>query len=251
MVPPVSGSRHSLREAPAVMRPVDVTEVDPPVEGVVVVVVGGVVVVVVGGDDVVLEDEPPPVPPPPVPPPPPPPPPPPVETVGVAVGAAVAVGVVGEIEEIVDQRFTRPENWLLLDSDASVKTTSERTELESRPPNADAEASMLTIATRMDAETANVMAFGTRWAVFARKKFLRASLYMEYKLAVSGHDSAYSLSTVRQFGGESTSDSSPKETKRCQTHSTNRSTISTSSEYLESDERDKNGRRSYDSSVVQ
>jgi hypothetical protein len=91
--------------------------------------------------------------------------------------------VVGEIEEIVDQRFTSPENWLLLVSDASVSTTAERTEFESRPPNAEAEASMLTIAMRAPDATSSVTTLGMRCVVFARKKFLREPLYMEYKFA--------------------------------------------------------------------
>ena len=128
-------------------------------DGVVVVVVGGAVVVVVEGAVVVVVEGA-------VPPPPPPPdaelpvaPPP---ELAVATGVGVAGAVVGEIEEIVDQRLTSPENWLLLDSEASVRTTSERTEFESRPPNADADASIPTIAISTLVESASVKSFGTR-----------------------------------------------------------------------------------------
>ena len=69
-------------------------------------------------------------------------------------------------------------------SDAKVRTTSERTELESRPPNAEAEASMLTIAMRAPDATSSVTIFGIRCVVFARKKFLTERLYMEYKFAL-------------------------------------------------------------------
>jgi hypothetical protein len=154
-------------------------------EGTVVVVVGGAVVVVVGGavvvgSVVVVVGAVVVAPPPPPPPDPavvaPAPPEPPVDVVVGTVGA-----LVGEIEEIVDQRCTSPENWLLLESDASVRTTAERTELESRPPNAEAEASMLTIAMRAPDATSNVTILGMRCVVFAKKKFLREPLYMGYK----------------------------------------------------------------------
>jgi hypothetical protein len=166
------------------------------VTGGVVVVVGGAVVVVVEGAVVVVVEGA-------VPPPPPPPdaelpvaPPP---ELAVATGVGVAGAVVGEIEEIVDQRFTSPENWLLFVSEARVRTTAERTELESRPPNADADASMLTIAIRVPDATSSVTIFGMRCVVFARKKFLSERLYMEYKFAVSNHTSADCTSTVPQI----------------------------------------------------
>ena len=50
----------------------------------------------------------------------------------------------------------------MLDSEARVNTTSERTVFESLPPNADAEASMFTIATKMADEAASAKIFGTR-----------------------------------------------------------------------------------------
>jgi hypothetical protein len=195
--PEGDSAMHSLRDAPVVMSPPDACE--PPDE-VVVVVVGGVVVVVVGGVVVVVVVEPPPPPPPLVPPPPPlVPPPPPPPAAGAAAVVVVVVVVVGTTVDTVVQRFTSPENWLLLDSEASVKTTSVRTAFESLPPNADAEASMLTIATSTLHPTASVMSLGIRCAVFARKKFLSEPLYMEYKFAVSNHTPAYEVSTVRQF----------------------------------------------------
>jgi hypothetical protein len=153
-----------------------------PLAVVVVVVVGGVVVVVVGG--VVVAEAPPPLP---LSPPPPP----------VAVDVVVAGGVVGKIEETVDQLFTSPESWRLLDS--SVETTSERAEFESLLPNPDADASILTIPTRRQDETASVMTLGRRCVVFARKKFLNEPLYMEYKFAVSNHTTPYDVSTVSQI----------------------------------------------------
>jgi hypothetical protein len=103
-----------------------------------------VVVVVVGGVVVVVAGAPPPPPPP------------------LAVDVVVAGGVVGKIEEL----------------DSSVETTSERTEFESLLPNPDADASILTIATRRQDETATAMTLRRRWVVFARKKFLNEPLYM-------------------------------------------------------------------------
>ena len=200
----LSAVRHSLRDAPAVMGPTDAAELEGVVVvvvgGAVVVVVGGAVVVVVGGAVVVVVEGPVvvvvegAVPPPDTEPPAAPPPEP-----AVATGVGVAGAVVGEIEEIVDQRFTSPENWLLFVSEASVRTTAERTELESRPPNADAEASMLTIAIRAPDATSSVTILGMRCVVFARKKFLSEPLYMEYKFAVSNHTSADCTSTVPQI----------------------------------------------------
>jgi hypothetical protein len=190
----VDAIRHWLLDGPAVMRPAGVEDgVVVVVDGVVVVVVGGgVVVVVVDGVVVVV-----------VPPPlamaPPPPPPPPPPDVGALTTGVDTGRVVGEIEEIVDHRCTRPANWPLLDSDARVSTTSERTELESRPPKADAEASMFTKATRTLADNANVMSLGTRCVVFARKKFLSEPLFMDCKLADSSHTSTYEMSKVAQF----------------------------------------------------
>ena len=122
-----------------------------------------------------------------------PPPPPP----SLAVDVVVAGGVVGKIEETVDQLFTSPESWRLLDS--SVETTSERAEFESLLPNPDADASILTIPTRRQDETASVMTLGRRCVVFARKKFLNEPLYMEYKFAVSNHTTPYDVSTVSQI----------------------------------------------------
>jgi hypothetical protein len=164
----------------------------PDAEGVdgTVVVVGGVVVVVVAGVVVVVAKAPPSLP---LLPPPPPPPPP------VALDVVVAGGAVVEMEEAIDQRAKSPENWLLTDSDASVQAAFERTEFESLPPMDDAEASIFTIATRRQDETASVMTLGRRCAVFARKKFLNVPLYMKYKFAVSNHTTAYEVSTVPQF----------------------------------------------------
>jgi hypothetical protein len=122
-----------------------------------------------------------------------PPPPPP----SLAVDVVVAGGVVGKIEETVDQLFTSPESWRLLDS--SVETTSERANFEALLPNPDADASRLTIATRRQDETASVMTLGRRCVVFARKKFLNVPLYMWYKFAVSNHTTPYDVSTVSQF----------------------------------------------------
>ena len=177
------GSRHSLRDGPAVIKPLD----DDEVGGAVVVVVDGGVVVVV----VVTGALPPPVPPlvPPVPAPPPSP-----ETIGVVVIVGSVIG-----EEIVSQRFTKPENWLLLDSEARVRTTSVRTALESLPPKADAEASIFTMATRTLDEIARVRILGMRCVVFARKKFLSEPLYMGNNFAVSNHVGAYEISTVPQI----------------------------------------------------
>jgi hypothetical protein len=140
--------------------------------------------------------EPPLVPPPPVPPlvPPVPAPPPSPETIGVVVIVGSVIG-----EEIVSQRFTKPENWLLLDSEARVRTTSVRTALESLPPKADAEASIFTMATRTLDEIARVRILGMRCVVFARKKFLSEPLYMGNNFAVSNHVGAYEISTVPQI----------------------------------------------------
>jgi hypothetical protein len=125
---------------------------------------GGSVVVVVGGSVVVVVV--PDVPPPEAPPPPlvaplpdPPLPAPPPELPVAAVVTIGAVVVVVEVVVTVTQRFTRPENWLLLDSEARVRTASVRTAFWSRPPNADAEASMLTIATRAHEATPSVRIF--------------------------------------------------------------------------------------------
>jgi hypothetical protein len=152
-----SATKQLLLDAPSVMGPPDAEE-----EGAAVVeVVGGVVVVVVEEVVVTLEPPPPPVPPlleAPLPPEPP------------LLGATGPVDVgeaVGATVEAVVQRFTSPENWLLLDSDASVKATSVRTAFESLPVKAEAEASMLTIAKRTQDETTSVTILGTRCAVFA------------------------------------------------------------------------------------
>lgn len=140
---------------------------------VVVVVVEGGAVVVVGGVVVVVGNV--------EPPPPSVPPPPPSAAPPVAVAVVVVVTVVGSVGvavvETLSQRFTSPENWLLLDSDARVKTTSVRTAIESLPPNPEAEASMFTIAKRTHDDTANVRILGIlRW-VFAKKKFLYEPLF--------------------------------------------------------------------------
>jgi len=160
-----------------VMSPAEVAEDDVPVVGVVVVVVGGAVVVVVGGVEppaggvvVVVEALPPPV----APLAPPAEPPPLVSTLLAppALPLVVVVGfATGMTTEPVDQRFTSPENWLLLDSEARVKTTSDRTALESLPPNAEAEASMLTNATKTNDDTARVAILGMRCEVLTEKKF--------------------------------------------------------------------------------
>jgi hypothetical protein len=181
-------TKHSLRDGPAVISP----PVAAGVEGaaVVVVVVGGTVVVVVGGAVVVV-----------APPPPPPAPTPPAPLAPPdAVGVVIGVGAAGTITALlVVQRFTRPENWLLVDSEARVRTTSERTEFESRPPNADADASMPTNATRTQEEIASVRILGIRFVVFARKKFLNELLYMKNKFAFSGHITGTAVSIVAQF----------------------------------------------------
>lgn len=166
------GLRHSLRDGPAVISPPDAVGVD----GGTVVVGGGVVVVVATA-----------------------PLPPPLLLPTVAVDVVVAGGAVGEIEKTVNQPFKSSENRLLLDSDASGKTTSERTEFKPPPPNADAEASMFTIATRTQDETASVMILGRLCAVFARKKFLDEPLRMQYKFAVSYQTPTYKVSTLPQF----------------------------------------------------
>jgi len=187
--------RHSLRDAPAVIGP-------PSDEGVddvdVVVVVGAAVVVVVGGV-VVVTDPPPDVPPPPpdVPPLPPLVPPPPAPPLDAPAGAVVVV--VATTEVTVTQRFTRPENWLLLDSEARVRTISVRNALESRPPKAEAEASMFTMAMSATDATPNVRTFGMRCVVFARKKFLSEPLYMKYKFAGSNHTPTYEISILPQI----------------------------------------------------
>lgn len=74
-----------------------------------------------------------------------------------------------------------------------------RTAFESRPPNAEAEASMLTMATRAHDATPNVRIFGIRCVVFARKKFLSEPLYMKYKFAGSNHTSTYEISILPQI----------------------------------------------------
>jgi hypothetical protein len=182
------------------MGPTDAEEV----EGAVVVVVGGFVVVVVDGVVVVVGGlvvvvaVPPPPPLPPDPEPDPVPPPPPVVP-DTAVIVAVVVVVVGEIDVMVAQRLTSPENWLLLESEASVRTTSERTEFESLPPNAEAEASMFTIARSAPEATRSVTTLGIRFVVFERKKFLSEPLNMGYKFAASNHTPGYSRSIVPQF----------------------------------------------------
>jgi len=96
---------------------------------------------------------------------------------------------------------------LSLDSAASVLTTLDRTELESLPPKADAEASIFTKATSTLAEIANVMSFGMRCVVFARKKSLSDPLYMKSKFADSNHTTTYEDSTVCQIQFEPKSSS--------------------------------------------
>jgi hypothetical protein len=126
-----------------------VVVVDVVVVVVVDVVVDVVVVVVVGAN---------------VPPPPPPPVGAPVPPVVGAVEVVVTVvgGVGVETAETVVQRSTSPENWLLLDSDARVKTTTVRTAFESLPVKPEAEASMFTMAKRTHDETANVRILDVR-----------------------------------------------------------------------------------------
>jgi hypothetical protein len=114
------------------------------------------------------------------------------------VVVVVTGDVVGEVVETVVQRFTSPENWLLMGSDASFQTTSERTEFESLPPTVDAEASIFTNATRRQDETANVTILGRRRVVFARKKFLNEPLHMWYKFAVPNHTTNFEVSTATQ-----------------------------------------------------
>jgi hypothetical protein len=159
----------------------------------VVVVVGAdaAVVVVVGADDVVVVLET--VPPPPLAPPPEPALPPlgapPVLTVGV-----VAAGtVMGEV--IVAHRFARPRKK----SGARLSTTSVRADLTVLGVSADAEASMLTIVTSRQDETANVTILGIRCVVFAWKSFLSVPLCMKYKFAVSGHVTANESSKATQL----------------------------------------------------
>jgi hypothetical protein len=167
--------------------------------GVVVVVVGavGVVVVVVGAVVVVVGALG-------VPPPPPPPPPepttaPPALTVGSVVVGSVVVGtvavglVMGEV--IVAHRFARPRK----EAEVRLSTASVRTAYSSFPVDADAEASMLTIATSRQDEMPSVTILGIRCVVFAWKRFLSVPLCMRNKFAVSGHSTANESSKDAQL----------------------------------------------------
>jgi hypothetical protein len=101
--------------------------------------------------------------------------------------AAVEVVVArGLIDVVVDgaRRFTTPEN---LRWPAWVTTFKVRTGSRRRPATDDAEASMLTIATRRLVETTSVTNFGIRCVVLERKKFFTVPLYMEYILTTSHH----------------------------------------------------------------
>src|SRR5665213_9520 len=182
---PTLRTAHLLRDAPAVMGPPDADEVDV-VRGLVVVVVGGLVVVV---GAVVVAGVPPPAPVPPV-----------MVLPVTAVVAAVGERV-GNGEESVVHRLASPENWPSLSLEARVRTTFERTALESLALNADAdaEASMLIIVKRTQDATASVRILGMRCVVFARKNLVSEPLYMQYKFAFSNHTSIYEISTLTQF----------------------------------------------------
>ena len=169
------GSRHSLRDAPAMIGPSDAPGVDG---GAVVVVVGGAVVVVGGvvADDVVggvVDDDAvvvvvggvlPPLSLPPL----------------IAVGAVVVVVEVEGVALIGLWRLMTPENSRLPVSFASFMRIAVLNEFEFRPTKAeDAEASIVTIDTSRLVATPSVTNLGNRCAVFAKRNFLSAPVYME------------------------------------------------------------------------
>lgn len=171
-------TKHSLREGPALMSPPVAAGVGADAAVVVVVGADAAVVVVVGADNVVVVLGTVPPPPPPL-----------APTVGVVAAGSVMGGV------IVAHRFARPRKKF----GARLSTTSVRAALTALPLYVDAEASMLTIVTSRQDETANVTILGIRCVVFAWKRFLSVPLCMENKFAVSGHVTTNESSKATQL----------------------------------------------------
>jgi hypothetical protein len=82
-----------------------------------------------------------------------------VVVVGVLPGATEVVVAEGDVGLAGDRRLKTPENLRVSCRGPALNTTSVRIEFECRLPTVEAEASILTIATRRLDETASVASF--------------------------------------------------------------------------------------------